>query len=300
MDAMSDTVGSKDHPTGGEGELLSESDKEEDNVTDDSGDGVEQLHCIAEDVSDCPGYNSSTSESSNDVVVYGCPSSGMETMTSIPLFEFGGAIAPNIVKNTLVMQMMREIVDQPDQEGIRAMIEVHDGHQQQGRVHLHVSEEPSDCPVPKDKHCLVTLVNINGLDAVTLWDSRSMLTAMAPTFADVAKVLVSQLRNPVFLQLGTVGSHAKINFGITTKVMMTGFASMEYFNVVNIDKYDAIIETPFMHRNYVILDFEKKQVVINGHPSQVDWLMVRRLIKSFGGTVFGSQKGQRNDCMAAW
>ncbi|PBK86366.1 hypothetical protein ARMGADRAFT_1086544 [Armillaria gallica] len=175
---MSDTIGSKGHPTGVEREASSESDEGKDNVmykiykasddADDSGDEVEQLHHIAEDASDCSGYDSSTSGSSDDVVVYGHPSSGTETMTSILLFEFGGAITPDIIKNMLVMQMMKDMVDQPDQEGIRAMTEAHDEHQQQGRIHLHISEEPSDRPVPKDKHCLVTLVNINGLDVVTL------------------------------------------------------------------------------------------------------------------------------------
>lgn len=276
MDTMSDTVGSEDHPMGVEREASLESDEGEDNVTyeiyeasddaDDSGDEVEQLHRIAEDASDCSGYESSTSGSSDNVVVYGCPSSSMETMTSIPLFEFGGAIAPDVVKNTLVMRMMKDMVDQPDQEGIRAMTEARDEHQQQGRVHLRVSEEPGDRPVPKDKRCLVTLVNINGLDAVTLWDSGSTSMAMSPAFADIAKVLVSRLRNPVVLQLGTVGSRAKINFGTTTKVKTTGFTGTEYFDVVNIDKYDAIIGTLFMHRNQVVLDFEKKQVVVNGHP----------------------------------
>ncbi|PBK86365.1 hypothetical protein ARMGADRAFT_859250, partial [Armillaria gallica] len=68
----------------------------------------------------------------------------------------------------------------------------------------------------------------------------------------------------VVLQLGTVSSCAKINFSTTTKVKTMGFTSMEYFNVVNIDKYDAIIGTLFMHRNWVVLNFEKKQVVMNG------------------------------------
>ncbi|PBK85236.1 hypothetical protein ARMGADRAFT_942278, partial [Armillaria gallica] len=113
---------------------------------------------------------------------------------------------------------------------------------------------------------LVTLMNINRLEAVTLWDSGSHSMAMSPAFADILKVLVSWLCNPVVLQLGTVESHMKINFGTMSKVRMTGFCGMEYFDIVNMDKYDVIIRTPFMHRNHVILNFDKKQVIINRQP----------------------------------
>ncbi len=38
----------------------------------------------------------------------------------------------------------------------------------------------------------------------------------------------------------------------------------EYVDVVNFDRYNMIIGTPFMRRNKVKLDFEKNEVVING------------------------------------
>ncbi len=87
--------------------------------------------------------------------------------------------------------------------------------------------------------------------------------AMLPAFADILKVTVSRLRTPVVLQLGMVGSHAKINFRTYSQVESDGFQGLEYFNVVNIDKYDIIVGTPFMHQNKVILDFEKKCVIVN-------------------------------------
>ncbi len=101
------------------------------------------------------------------------------------------------------------------------------------------------------------------LEAVTLWDSGSTVMAMLPAFADILKVTVSRLRTPVVLQLGMVGSHAKINFRTYSQVESDGFQGLEYFNVVNIDKYDIIVGTPFMHQNKVILDFEKKCVIVN-------------------------------------
>ncbi|PBK90626.1 hypothetical protein ARMGADRAFT_933942, partial [Armillaria gallica] len=117
-----------------------------------------------------------------------------------------------------------------------------------------------------DKRCLVMTLRINGLEAVTLWDSRSTSTAMSLAFADISKALVTWLRNLVILQLGTVGSCARINFGTTSNIETKGYSSPEYFDVVNIDKYDVIMGTPFMHRNRFILNFEKKCVSINGRP----------------------------------
>ncbi|PBK96172.1 hypothetical protein ARMGADRAFT_925328, partial [Armillaria gallica] len=97
-------------------------------------------------------------------------------------------------------------------------------------------------------------------------DSGSTSTAMLPAFADISKALVTWLRNPVILQLGTVGSCSRINFGMMSNIETKGYSSPEYFDVVNIDKYDMIMGTPFMHCNKVILDFKKKCVSINRRP----------------------------------
>ncbi|PBK97567.1 hypothetical protein ARMGADRAFT_922202, partial [Armillaria gallica] len=69
---------------------------------------------------------------------------------------------------------------------------------------------------------------------------------------------------PVILQLGTVGSRARINFGTTLTIASQGYSGPEYFDVINIDKYDVIVGTPFMHCNKVVLDFENKCVIVNG------------------------------------
>lgn len=66
------------------------------------------------------------------------------------------------------------------------------------------------------------------------------------------------------LQLGTVESHARINFGTTSTITLQGYSSPEYFDVVNIDKYNAIVGMPFMHYNKVVLDFNNKCVMVNG------------------------------------
>ncbi|KAK0185564.1 hypothetical protein F5146DRAFT_892766, partial [Armillaria mellea] len=89
------------------------------------------------------------------------------------------------------------------------------------------------------KRCLVTYLNVNGLNTLTLWDSGSTSTAMSPPFADVSKALVFRLINPIVLQLGTVGSRSRINFGTKSKIMSESYTGPSYFDVVNIDKYDV-------------------------------------------------------------
>ncbi|SJL16375.1 uncharacterized protein ARMOST_19897 [Armillaria ostoyae] len=264
MDAMSETVGSDEHPTTESDEDRSETGEDNNNIeyelyeaSDDatnSDSGDEWLQHMAEDPTGSSGYTSSTS------------SDDEESLEAIPLCDFGGAIAYDAPRYTLNLRMMDGRTHHPDQEGMAAMTEAQGNTNYQGKVHLRVSKEPGEHPVPKDKHCLVTMLNINGLDTVTLWDSRSTSTAMSPAFVDISKVLVSRLLNPVVLQLGTVGSRAKINFGTNTEIKTEGFQGREYFDVVNIDKYDAIIGTPFMHRNKVVLNFKRKRIVINGHP----------------------------------
>ncbi|KAK0207826.1 hypothetical protein IW262DRAFT_1302486 [Armillaria fumosa] len=87
---------------------------------------------------------------------------------------------------------------------------------------------------------------------------------MSPHFADVSKALVFNLIEPITLQLGTVQSCSKSNFGTMAKINMAGTKSTEYVNVVNIDWYDLLVGTPFMHQHGIVLDFEWKCISING------------------------------------
>ncbi len=163
---------------------------------------------------------------------------------------------------------------QPDE-----LVEEHDELKRGLKSFVHVLKELGARPCHTEKRCLVTYLNVNGLDALTLWDSGSTSTAMSPPFADVLKALVFQLMNPVVLQLGTVGSRSRINFGTKSKIVSEGYMGPGYFDIVNIDKYNVIIGTPFMHEHGVILDFETKCVQIRTTIiSQEESLMGKRLM----------------------
>ncbi|KAF7320711.1 Integrase catalytic domain-containing protein [Mycena chlorophos] len=116
---------------------------------------------------------------------------------------------------------------------------------------------------PKDWHkayCLTAFVSINGKEAFTLFDSGCTTDAVSPDFARVAALRVFPLETPMTLQLGTAGSRAKIVHGANAEVQYGGVKSSEYLDVVNIDRFDAILGTKFMRKHAIALDFERNQI----------------------------------------
>ncbi|KAK0431597.1 hypothetical protein EV421DRAFT_1674491, partial [Armillaria borealis] len=111
---------------------------------------------------------------------------------------------------------------------------------------------------------LSMLIKVNRLEGRALWDSGSTSMLMFPAFASIAKAITFQLVQPITLQLGTIESRSKINHRTNCFLEMSGCKSQEYFDVVNLDQYDLLIGTPFMHKHRVILDFGQKCIIING------------------------------------
>ncbi|KAF8240318.1 hypothetical protein L208DRAFT_1233643 [Tricholoma matsutake] len=105
---------------------------------------------------------------------------------------------------------------------------------------------------------------LHNLEAYVLLDSGCTTDSISPEFAMSANLKAHELEEPVPLQLGTVGSHSKINFGLFTNFEIGGVGNTHYFDVVNIDRYDAILGTMFMRKHGIVLDFEcnKRKVEI--------------------------------------
>ncbi|KAJ7575439.1 hypothetical protein C8J56DRAFT_1063344 [Mycena floridula] len=134
------------------------------------------------------------------------------------------------------------------------------------RVKLHVLSQTIKRPYcsAKQKKCLTAWFEINGLKAYTLCDAGSTTDAISPDFAHVAKIKAHPLENPVNVALGTVGSCSKINFGTYCSVKYGSIDSKEYWDVLNIDRYDAIVGTVFMREHKISLDFEHDVIHIKG------------------------------------
>ncbi|KZP08308.1 hypothetical protein FIBSPDRAFT_704830, partial [Athelia psychrophila] len=111
---------------------------------------------------------------------------------------------------------------------------------------------------------LVAELEINSHKALVLFDSGSTTDSVTPEFAFVAKMKLFRLAEQVTLQLGCVGSRSKISYGSHAPVALQGGAESVYFDIVNIDRYDAILGTPFLERFNVLLNFQDRSVRING------------------------------------
>lgn len=118
-----------------------------------------------------------------------------------------------------------------------------------------------------DRRCMAALVKINGLEAYALLDTGSTTVSITHDFARVANLSVIQLDNPITLQLGTVGSRSVINFGSRASLELGPIKDNDiYLDVVNIDRYDMIIGTPFMRKHGLIMDFNDNTLKYNNQP----------------------------------
>ncbi|KAF7422274.1 hypothetical protein PC9H_010430 [Pleurotus ostreatus] len=113
-----------------------------------------------------------------------------------------------------------------------------------------------------EKAVLAMLVDIGGEQAFTLFDSGCTTDSLSPEYARVAKIPYGHLKEPVPLQLGTVGSSSRINFGAEATLKLGPIVSKTYFDIANLDRYDAIIGTPTMRKYGIVLDFADKCVRI--------------------------------------
>ncbi|KAJ7149894.1 hypothetical protein C8R43DRAFT_951854 [Mycena crocata] len=100
---------------------------------------------------------------------------------------------------------------------------------------------------PKLQHfCLTAYMDIMGKPAFALFDSGCTTEAVSPDFAKVAGIKVFPIKSAITLQLGTAGSRSKINHGTTVPVKYDHLLSEEYMDIVNLDRFDAIIGTKYM------------------------------------------------------
>ena len=78
---------------------------------------------------------------------------------------------------------------------------------------------------------------------------------LSPNFIRVAKIEVFLLDKPIGIQLAVTGSKSVINYGMNVTIKYEGRESKEYFNIINIDYYDAILGMEFLRKHEVIIDF---------------------------------------------
>lgn len=224
LDAMSETVGAEEHP----GASSSEDDAGQHSPEDDCGfnnvdfeiydagsddecsSSDDQMNYIGSAIdtdSEHGGDEIDPAGESGEEIVYANPMAELdERMETVPLFEFSRLLPDVVYKSNMEVRMSADRPERPSPIILNAMTEAGTTVLQPGRVKLRIQNVTHDRPTPDDKQCLVTMLQVNGLEAVTLWDSGSTSMAMSPAFADISKALVHRLWQPVTLQLGMVGS----------------------------------------------------------------------------------------------
>ena len=128
--------------------------------------------------------------------------------------------------------------------------------------------EPADQP-KRDIRMLRPLcgeILINGTPAYTLFDSGSTTDMISPVLAYVAQTDCISLKEQMGLQLGTKNSKTKITHGAKARLQVGHIDEDYYLDVVDIDRYDVVLGTPFFKRHNVELDFKNHQVLVDGRP----------------------------------
>ena len=62
------------------------------------------------------------------------------------------------------------------------------------------------------------------------------------------------LEKPIALQLACIGSQSMINYRTHVTIKLGPKVVEEYFNIANVEHYDAILGTPFLRRMGIVLD----------------------------------------------
>ena len=63
------------------------------------------------------------------------------------------------------------------------------------------------------------------------------------------------LEKPIALQLACISSRSMINYRTHATIKIGHKVVKEYFNIMNIEHYDAILGTPFLKKMGIVLDF---------------------------------------------
>lgn len=111
---------------------------------------------------------------------------------------------------------------------------------------------------------LMANIMINGLSAIAMLDTGSTADAITPGFARVANLKIFELTEPVGVQLGTKGSRSRIVYGTVGTVQFSTINTRHYLDIVNVDKYDAIIGIGFMRKHNIVLDPAANEIRVNG------------------------------------
>ena len=93
------------------------------------------------------------------------------------------------------------------------------------------------------------------MSAHSLLDSGCEGIIVSSDYACATSMKTFKLEHPVGLQLACMGSKSIISYGVESTIAFGRYCVDEYFDIANINYYDVILGTPFLHQLGVALDF---------------------------------------------
>ncbi|KAF8604453.1 hypothetical protein BDV93DRAFT_406980, partial [Ceratobasidium sp. AG-I] len=118
--------------------------------------------------------------------------------------------------------------------------------------------------VPEDQQPIVGYYRIGEVLTHVMFDSGSGTNMISADFVQAAKLPPIRQEQPVGLQLVLKGSRGSLNYGVNAPLEVGGVATKTYFDVAGIDKYDAILGTPFLRHHQAKIDFGNASITIGG------------------------------------
>ena len=103
------------------------------------------------------------------------------------------------------------------------------------------------------------------MKAHCLLDSGSEGVLLSLEFTEAMGTNTFALEQPIALQLACIGSQSIINYGTQATIKIGCKIVEEYFNIVNIEHYDAIVGTPFLRKMGILLDFRSPGIIQIGN-----------------------------------
>ena len=115
---------------------------------------------------------------------------------------------------------------------------------------------------------VIIKVTVNGHPARALLDSGSLGDFMSSTLADQLGVRKTLLDVPLALQLAVQGSRSKVNSVATVQLQYQEINEARTFDIINLNNYDLILGTPWMHQHKVCIGFNPARIIIGSDEPQ--------------------------------
>jgi hypothetical protein len=101
---------------------------------------------------------------------------------------------------------------------------------------------------------------VNGVDAYTCWDSGSELDAISPDFTRATGIEPTAKVSALRIRLGTKGSSSATSYEVTPTLDFGNTKFNHALDVVNLDRWDLLLGSPFCNQYSVVLDYETRTI----------------------------------------